>query len=70
MRKMPRIPLWSWVIDTLIKFLPIQINNWDRFSIKQRHFDHDPISPPESFGGSSYAKTFQEILIDSGLPKR
>ncbi len=69
-RKMPRLPLWGWLIDGLIKFLPIEINSWDRFSIKQRHFDHDEISPPERFGGTSYAKTIQEIIADSGLPKR
>ena len=70
MRKMPRLPLWGWLIDGLIKFLPIQINSWDRFSIKQRHFDHDSISPPEKFGGTSYAKSIQEVIADSGLPKR
>ena len=70
MRKMPRLPLWGWLIDGLIKFLPIEINSWDRFSIKQRHFDHDSISPPEKFGGTSYAKSIQEVIADSGLPKR
>ena len=69
-RKMPRLPLWGWLINGLIKFLPIQINSWDRFSIKQRHFDHDQISPPERFGGTSYAKSIQEIIADSGLTKR
>ena len=70
MRKMPRLPLWGWLIDGLIKFLPIQINAWDRFSIKQRHFNHDSISPPEKFGGTSYAKSIQEVIENSGLPKR
>ncbi len=66
----PGIPLWNWLIETLIKLLPIELNPWDRFSIKQWHFVHEPISPPERFGGLSHAKTLEEVLDDSGLAKR
>lgn len=70
MSKRPRLPLWQWLINALIYFLPLDINSWDHFSIKQRHFNHDTISPPERFGGTSHAKTIREIFADSGLPTR
>ena len=66
----PGIPLWAWLIETLIKVLPIEVNAWDRFSIRQRHFVHDPVSQPERFGGSSYAPDLATVLCESGLPNR
>ena len=66
----PGIPLWPWLIETLIRILPIDVNAWDRFSIRQRHFIHDPFSPPERFGGTSHAPTLETVLSDSGLPNR
>ena len=66
----PGIPLWSWLIEALIRVLPIEINAWDRFSIRQRHFIHNPISPPERFGGHSHAATLFDVLADSGLSRR
>ena len=69
MKKTPSLPLWGWLIEILIRVLPIKINAWDRFSIKQRHFVHSPITSPETFGGESYAKTLQEVLHVSGLDR-
>ncbi len=69
MRKTPRLPLWGWLIKALIKILPIEISKWDSFSIKQRHFVHNPITNPETLGGESYAKNLKEILLSSGIPK-
>ncbi|WP_320674388.1 NAD(P)-dependent oxidoreductase [Prochlorococcus sp. MIT 1341] len=66
----PGLPLWGWLIEVLIKVLPIKINDWDRFSIKQKHFTHNPISPPERFGGKSKAKDLEAVLNQSGLQKR
>ena len=66
----PGIPLWSWLIEGLIKILPIEINAWDRFSIHQRHFVHDPVTQPERFGGRSFGPDLETVLIDSGLPHR
>ena len=65
--KTPALPLWDWLIELLIKILPIEINNWDRYSIRQKHFIHDPITSPESFGERSYAKSLNEVLHVSGL---
>ena len=66
----PGIPLWNWLIQLLIKILPIEMNEWDRFSIRQRHFVHDPISPPERFGMTSHAATLEAVFEDAGLPRR
>ena len=69
LKKTPGIPLWGWLIEMLVRILPIEINAWDRFSIKQKHFIHDPITGPETFGGSSYAPTLETILLNSGFTK-
>ncbi len=69
MRRVPQIPLSTWFIELLTILLPIQITNWDRFSLRQRHFIHEPITSPESFGGKSYARTLNQILHNSGLIK-
>ncbi len=64
------IELSGWLIDGLIKLLRIQINDWDRFSIRQRHFVHEPVSPPERFGLSSLAPTLEAVLETAGVPHR
>ena len=69
-RQTPGVPLWPWLIETLIRVLPIEVNAWDRFSIRQRHFIHDPVTQPERFGGSSHASDLEAVLRDSGLPPR
>ena len=69
MKTTPSLPLWGWLIEFLIKVLPIEINNWDRFNIRQRHFMHSPITSPETFGAKSYANTLIEVLHDSGLAR-
>ena len=66
----PGIPLWPWLIEALIRLLPIEVNAWDRFSIRYRHFVHEPVSQPERFGGISHAGTLETVLSDSGLPNR
>ncbi len=69
MRRVPQIPLWSWLVELLTILLPIQITNWDRFSLRQRHFIHEPVTSPETFGGISYAKNLSQVLHNSGLTK-
>ena len=64
------IDLQGWLIDGLIRLLRIQINDWDRFSIRQRHFVHEPVSPPERFGHSSFAPTLEAVLDTAGVPHR
>ncbi len=69
LRRVPQIPLWTWLVELLTLLLPIQITNWDRFSLRQRHFIHEPVTSPETFGGKSYAKTLNQVLHNSGLTK-
>ncbi|MDA1247471.1 MAG: NAD-dependent epimerase/dehydratase family protein, partial [Cyanobacteria bacterium] len=64
------IDLQGWLIEALIKLLRIEVNAWDRFSIRQRHFVHEPVSSPERFGLVSYAPTLQAIFETAGLPRR
>ena len=49
-------------MNILLKFLPIQTTSWDSFSIKKYHFNHRPITNPESFGLKSYAKTLDKVI--------
>ena len=69
MRRVPQIPLWTWLVELLTILLPIQITNWDKFSLRQRHFIHEPVTSPETFGGKSFARTLNQVLHNSGLTK-
>ncbi len=64
------LDLQGWLIEGLIKLLRIEVNAWDRFSIRQRHFVHEPVSPPERFGLTSYAPTLEAVLEAAGVPHR
>jgi nucleoside-diphosphate-sugar epimerase len=64
------VDLQGWLIEGLIKLLRIEVNAWDRFSIRQRHFVHSPVSPPERFGMVSHAPTLDAVFEDAGLPHR
>ena len=69
MRRVPQIPILTWLVELLTILLPIQMTNWDRFSLRQKHFIHEPVTSPETFGGISYAKTLSQVLHNSGLTK-
>jgi nucleoside-diphosphate-sugar epimerase len=64
------VPITPWLVEALIKLLRLEITPWDRFSIRQRHFVHEPISPPERFGLVSHAPTLEAVFGDAGLPRR
>ena len=64
------IDLQGWLIEGLVRLLRIQMNEWDRFSIRQRHFVHEPVSPPERFGLTSFAPTLESVLETAGVPHR
>ena len=63
------IPLSGWLIDALIRLLRLEITPWDLFSIQQRHFVHQPVSPPERFGLVSLAPSLEAIFETAGLPR-
>lgn len=64
------LDLRGWLIEGLIRLLRLEVNDWDRFSIRQRHFVHDPVSPPERFGLYSFAPTLETVLETAGIPHR
>lgn len=64
------LDLRGWLIEGLIKLLRLEVNAWDRFSIRQRHFVHHPVSPPERFGLKSLAPTLETVLETAGVPHR
>jgi nucleoside-diphosphate-sugar epimerase len=69
------LPPWGvairpWLVEALIKLLRLEVTPWDRFSIRQRHFVHEPISPPERFGLVSHAATLEAVFSDAGLRRR
>ncbi|MEB3172666.1 MAG: NAD(P)-dependent oxidoreductase [Cyanobacteriota bacterium] len=64
------LPLSRWLIDGLIQLLRLEITPWDLFSIQQRHFVHEPVSPPERFGLVSHAPTLEAVLETAGVPRR
>ncbi|MGL6133551.1 MAG: NAD-dependent epimerase/dehydratase family protein [Prochlorococcaceae cyanobacterium] len=59
-----------WLVEALIRLLRLEITPWDRFSIRQRHFLHEPVSPPERFGLVSHAPTLEAVFEDAGLARR
>ncbi|MFN9548430.1 MAG: NAD-dependent epimerase/dehydratase family protein [Cyanobacteriota bacterium] len=64
------LDLQGWLIEGLIRLLRLEVNAWDRFSIRQRHFVHEPVSPPERFGLHSVAPTLEAVLDGAGVPHR
>jgi nucleoside-diphosphate-sugar epimerase len=63
-----QIPLPTALIDPIIKIFNIRMAEWDYFCLKNRHFRHDPIVNPRTFGLPSYASSLSEILRTRGIP--
>jgi nucleoside-diphosphate-sugar epimerase len=59
-----------WLVEVLIRVLRLEVTPWDRFSIRQRHFVHEPVSPPERFGIASHAPTLEAVFGDAALARR
>ncbi len=64
------IPITEGLVNGLIRLLRLEVTPWDRFSIRYRHFRHEPISPPERFGLVSHAPTLEAVFADAGLLRR
>ena len=60
----------SALVETLIRLLRLEVTPWDRVSIRQRHFVHEPISPPERFGLVSQAASLEAVFENAGLNRR
>lgn len=63
-----RIPLTYGLADLIIKLFRIQMAEWDRFSMRYRHFTHQSIYNPASFGLPTYCATMIDVLKLSGIP--
>jgi nucleoside-diphosphate-sugar epimerase len=63
-----QIPLPTALIDPIIKIFKINMTDWDYFCLKNRHFCHDPIVNPRTFGLPSYASSLSDILRTRGIP--
>ncbi len=65
-----RIPLSMWLADFFIVLFRIQMAEWDRFSLKYRHFTYKDLVNPATFGRQTYCATMYDILKLCGIPKR
>jgi nucleoside-diphosphate-sugar epimerase len=64
------LTLHTWLVEGLIRLLRLEITPWDLFSLRQRHFIHNPATAPERFGLVSHAPTLESVFADAGLPER
>ena len=61
------ISLSPWLIDLFIVLFRVQMGDWDRFSLRYRHFTHKYVTSPTAFGLPPYCATVSDILKASGI---
>jgi nucleoside-diphosphate-sugar epimerase len=64
-----QVPISISMVNVIIKLFKIQMAPWDYFCLQNRHFKHDPIVNPRTFGLPSYAASISEVLSTRGIPK-
>lgn len=62
-----QIPLSFFLINLVIKIFKLQMSEWDYFCLQNRHFEHNPIINPATFGLPTYAATISEVLSTRGI---
>ena len=65
-----QIPLSMPLINFFIKVFKIQMAEWDRFCLDNRHFSHTKPVSPAMFGLPGYAPTITDILRTRGVASR
>jgi nucleoside-diphosphate-sugar epimerase len=65
-----RIPLTTRLANIFINLFRIKMAPWDRFSMTYRHFTHQQVVNPETFGLPTYCATFTDVLKISGVGRR
>ncbi|UBF26807.1 NAD(P)-dependent oxidoreductase [Kovacikia minuta CCNUW1] len=65
-----RIPLTPKLADIFIKLFRIRMAPWDRFSMGYRHFTHQRVVTPATFGLPIYCATFTDVLKISGVGRK
>jgi nucleoside-diphosphate-sugar epimerase len=63
-----RIPLTYWFADLIILLFRIQVAPWDRFCLRYRHFTHETVVNPSTFGRPIYCPTIADLLKLCGIP--
>jgi nucleoside-diphosphate-sugar epimerase len=64
-----QVPISIGMINIIIKLFKIEMAPWDYFCLQNRHFKHDPIVNPRTFGIPSYAASISDVLSTRGIPK-
>jgi nucleoside-diphosphate-sugar epimerase len=62
-----QINLSNTIANFFIKVFKIQMAEWDRFCLDNRHFSHENPVSPATFGLSTYAPTITDIFRTRGL---
>lgn len=63
-----RVPLFLWLANIFIVLFRIQMAEWDRFSIGYRHFTHQAVVNPATYGLKPYCPTLADVLRVTGIP--
>jgi hypothetical protein len=63
-----RLPLYLWLANIFIVVFRIQMAAWDRFSIDYRHFTHQTVVNPATYGLTPYCPTLADVLRVTGIP--
>lgn len=64
-----RAPLTPWLIDFFIQTFRIQMADWDRFCLQQRHLVHRQAVTPADFGLVPHCPTLAIAFRLAGLPQ-
>jgi nucleoside-diphosphate-sugar epimerase len=64
-----QVPISIGIINIIIKIFKVQMAEWDYFCLQNRHFKHDPIVNPRTFGMPSYAASISDVLSTRGIPR-
>jgi nucleoside-diphosphate-sugar epimerase len=62
-----RVPLYLWLADVFITVFRIQVGEWERFSLNYRHFTHQGVVNPSSFGLKPFYPQLADVLQVSGV---
>jgi nucleoside-diphosphate-sugar epimerase len=62
-----QVPISIGLINIIIKLFNIKMTEWDNFCLQNRHFKHDPIVNPATFGLPNYASTLSDVLRTRGI---
>jgi nucleoside-diphosphate-sugar epimerase len=62
-----QVPLYIWLANIIIAIFQIQVGSWEKFSINYRHFTHQTVVNPASFGLTPCYPRLADVLYVSGV---